>query len=104
MEISKRTLVLIAAVLLCVGGSVWYYVSTNDVRKADAQFEQLVKLANRQAVEIAVIEQTSKLQNYRQQIAQAQKKQKQAMVQRTVPNYPIIADPKDVNVREEYGK
>ncbi len=70
-------------ILLLIAGSIWWSESTRDRRKADAEYETLVRIAERQAVEIAIIEQASKLSNYKQQIAEQTK----------------VADPKDVEIK-----
>ena len=73
--------IVIVVCILCL--AAYWFISTNDRRVKDAEYETLVRVAERQAVEIAIIEQASKLANYKQQIEQA----------RTVP---ILADSKDV--------
>lgn len=85
---------IIVAVLVIVGLSVWWFVSTKDTRQANVQYEQLIKFANRQAVEIAIIEQASKLANYKQQMTQNQ--QMQTIIPNPSMSLPTIADSKDV--------
>jgi len=57
------------------------------VRKAEAEYEMLMKFAQRQAIEIAIIEQRSKLLNYQQQMNTAQQK----VAQPIEPNPPMPA-------------
>ena len=64
---------IVAAVLLIVGLGVWWFVSTKDDRAYKAETEKLIRYAQRQALEIAIIENASKLTNYKQQIATARK-------------------------------
>ncbi len=63
----------IVVVLLCVGSCVWWFVSTKDTRRAEAQYEQLLNFANRQAVEIAVIEQAAKLELIKRTLSENKK-------------------------------
>ena len=55
--------------VLCLAGGIWWFHSTKAERKANAEYKQLLRFAQRQAIEIAVIEQASKLENYKQQMA-----------------------------------
>jgi cbb3-type cytochrome oxidase subunit 3 len=92
---------IIVAVLICVGVGVWWYAATNDVRKANAEYENLVRFAEKQAVEIAIIEQASTLQGYRQRIAQnqqqLQQRAQQAIAQPVVPDsFVPPADPDSI--------
>lgn len=101
MKIRKwKVELIIAGVLLCVAGSIWWYVSTNDERKADAQYEQFVKFANRQQVEIAIIRQSAELQQLRSAIQQATKNQQRTALSQnpTIVQPPVIANPKDVEI------
>lgn len=59
-------------------------------RSKDSSYDSLVKFANRQAVEIAVIEQAAKLQQYKRNFKEASKNIA------VVPKYETPADPKDV--------
>ncbi len=69
----KKTIIIVAVILVAVG-CVWRFVATEDERKARAQYKQLEKFANRQAVEIAVIEQAARLQQLKRAIKKAQMK------------------------------
>ncbi len=95
MKLGKWTCeVIIVVVLLCVGLGVWWFVSTKDQRAAKAQYEQLVRYANRQAVQIAIIEQASKLENYKQQLAKRQQARTRKIAQSVMPNpTPFTTDP-----------
>lgn len=73
MKMRKWTYELIVVVaLIGIGLGVWWFIATKDERAADAQFERLVKFANRQQVEIAVIKQAAELQQLRAAIRKAQ--------------------------------
>ena len=61
--------VIVILLVLLVGLGIWWFITTKDERAANAQYLRLIKFSQRQAVEIAVIEQASKLENYKQQIA-----------------------------------
>ncbi len=88
MEIRKWTYeLIIVVVLVVVGLGIWWFVSTKDERAAEVELETMIKFAQRQALEIAIIEQSSKLANYRQQMAKAQ----QAKTQQIAPNPPMPA-------------
>lgn len=71
--------VIVVLVLIAIGLGIWCFASTSDERAADAQFDRLVKFANRQQVEIAVIKQAAELQQLKQAIARAQAADKQRM-------------------------
>ena len=64
---------IIVAVLLCMGGGRWWFVATKNERQADAQYEQYVKFAKRQAIEITIIKQAAELNRLRTAVAEAQK-------------------------------
>ncbi len=73
VNMNMKKIVAVIVLIVVIGGGVWRYVETAPQRKADAEIEALIKFAQRQALEIAIIEQSSKLQNYKQQIAENQK-------------------------------
>ncbi len=85
----------VIAVLLVIILSVWWFVSTKDERTANAEIEVLIKFAQRQALEIAIIEQRSKLLNYKRQLA-ANRQPKISQPPMSAPVVPVIADPVDV--------
>ncbi len=64
---------IIVAVLVVVGLGIWWFVATKDERLADVQLEQLVKFANRQAVEIAIIKQTGELEHLKKAYIESRK-------------------------------
>lgn len=66
---------IIVVVLLVLGLGIWWYISTGDERQASAQFEQLVKYANRQEVEIAIIKQDAELKMLKRAMAAANQRQ-----------------------------
>ena len=110
MKIRKWTYELIVVVVvLLIGGAGWWFNSTKDERAASAQYEQLLKFANRQAVEIAIIEQRSKLLNYQQQINAANQPKTAQPIRPNPPmpapfvpavEPPVIADPNDISLEE----
>ncbi len=67
--------VSIVLVLVSIGLGVCWFIHTNPERKANAQFEQLVKYANRQEVEIAIIKQDAELRMLKQALAAANQRQ-----------------------------
>lgn len=89
---------IVIAVVICVGLGIWWFVATKDQRAAEAQFKQLVKIANRQAVEIAVIRQAAELEQLKRTLAKNQRLQ-QPIPQPplAIPQPPVVADPKDVD-------
>ena len=96
MRKSKWTYeVIIGAVLLVIGLGAWRFIATKDDRAAKTEIQTMIKYAQRQALEIAIIEQASKLSDYRKQLAEIQKPTA------TVPDIPVlppVADPKDVEI------
>ena len=86
---------IIVAVVLCVGLGIWWFIATKDTRKAEAQYKQLVRLANRQSVEIAVIKQAAELKKLRETIKRTQKPVSLEIPAIVQP--PVIADPTDDN-------
>ncbi len=73
VNVNVKKVVIVVGVLVIVGFGLWWFNSTKDIRAAEAEYEQLVRFADRQAVEIAIIEQSSKLKNYKLQIAENQR-------------------------------
>ena len=69
VQVSMKKVIVIIGLLIVVGLGVWWYVATNDERVANAEMKVLIDFAQKQALEIAIIEQASKLANYKQQIA-----------------------------------
>ena len=86
----------IAAIIISLSG----YGGTL-LPKTDTEIETMIKYAQRQALEIAIIEQASKLTDYRQQLAAAKQPVAKPIAPTppmTMPLMPEIADPKDVDV------
>jgi len=82
----------IVVLVIVIGFGIWWFIAIKNSRLATAQYNQLLKYAQRQAIEIAIIEQASKLENYKQQI------EKNKKIEPTViPKTTIVADPIDVN-------
>ena len=97
MKLGKWKIELIVIVLLAVVGlSVYWFVATKDARAAETELETMIKYAQRQALEIAIIEQASKLANYRQQLTQVQQTKQVNPVMPEPPKIPQIADPVDI--------
>ncbi len=88
---------IIVLVLIVIGLGIWWYVDNAPQRKADSKIEVMIKFAQKQALEIAIIEQASKLENYKQQIAK-NRRAVDAELRSQTPNpvLPTITDPKDV--------
>ncbi len=97
MKLSKVKIELVVIVLLIIVGlGAWWFVATKDARFSKSQYKQMVRVANRQAVEIAIIEQGAKLRGYKQQIATAQQAQRNAVKSfASVPLGPSVVNPVD---------
>lgn len=76
----KYELIIVVAAL-CIGLGGWWFVATKDERAEKAELEMMINFAQRQALEIAIIEQASKLTGYKQQMTTAQQQQEQALEQ-----------------------
>lgn len=61
INVSLKKIVIVVLVLLVIGGSVQWFRSTKEIRT-------MIKFAQRQALEIAIIEQSVKLRNYKQKM------------------------------------
>ncbi len=97
VTVNMKKIVIVVGVLLIVVGFVFWFVSTKNVRASKAEYKMLVRLADKQAVEIAIIEQASKLANYKQQIAKNQRAARErAMPNLPAPIIPSIPDPVDI--------
>ncbi len=64
-------LLVLAAVV--IGGSIWAIAATEPARKAKKDTQKLIDFAQRQALEIAIIEQSVKLKELKQKLAEEQK-------------------------------
>ncbi len=83
INMNVKKIVIGIVVLLIISGAAYWWNATKDERAAKAELGIMIKHAQRQALEIAIIEQASKLTDYRQQLAK---------IQQAKP------DPKDVDV------
>ncbi len=83
VNVNMKKIVIGIVVLVIVCGSVYWWNSTKDERAAEAELEIMIKHAQRQALEIAIIEQASKLTDYRKQLRDMQQSK---------------SDPKDIDV------
>ena len=77
VTVNLRKFVIVAGVLLLVGSAIWWFVSTKDARVAKAEYKQLVRFANRQEVEIAVIRQAQVLRQLKTAIRRTEKQAQQ---------------------------
>ena len=88
----KKIVTWIVVVLIIVGSGFWWN-SNKDERAAKAELKTMIDFAQRQALEIAIIEQASKLGDYKRQIAA----QQTDVAIPIPPELPVpIADPKDL--------
>lgn len=71
VQIGMKKIVIVIGILAVVGLGVWRFIATKDQRAAKAEIKLMVDYAQRQALEIAIIEQSAKLAGYKQQIAAA---------------------------------
>lgn len=86
MKLSKWKYELMAVgLVIVIIGVVEFYMKSAPQRKADAEFDTLVRFANRQEVEIAIIEQSVKLAEYKRQMAKPQKPTSPVIVKSKVP-------------------
>ncbi len=81
INVNLKKLVVMIGLVVVVCAGIWWFESTRESRIARAEFKQLVSFAERQAVEIAVIEQSFKLKQYRQ-----------AMVKQEKVQLPVVAE------------
>ena len=103
VNVSMKKIVGVLVFVAIVCGGVWCGMETAPQRKTKAEIKVLVDFAQRQALEIAIIEQTSKLAGYRKQLA-ALRKPKPSVMNPFAPvpinPVPIVPDPKDVEVKD----
>ncbi len=92
VNVNVKKIVIVVGALLIVSSCIYWFTKTRDVRVRNSEYKQLVKFANRQAVEIAIIEQRSKLLDYQQQIAAAQQKKVSQSI-RPNPPMPAVVSP-----------
>ena len=74
MVVSTKKVVIFIAMLAIVAGGAKWFKDTAPSRKVKAQYKELVRIANRQEVEIAIIEQAVKLKQYKAAFRKAQQK------------------------------
>ncbi len=84
VNVNMKKMVVVVILIAIVCGGVWWYMETAPQRKAKAEVKAMIDFVQRQALEIAIIEQSSKLANYREQIAKTQK-----------PVSPAVIEPKN---------
>ena len=70
INVDMKKLVIIVVLVVAFCGGVAWYMETAPQRKAKAEIKVLVDFAQRQALEIAIIEQSAKLAGYKRQMAQ----------------------------------
>ncbi len=113
INVNTKKIVIVIGILLIAGLIGYSRYSTRGERKAEAEYKLLIKFANRQAVEIAIIEQRSKLLDYQQQMTATSQPKKIAQPIRPnppmpapfVPAMPVPvqpppnADPKDMEIK-----
>lgn len=68
MKLNKWKIGIVVLVAL----GVWWFIETAPKRKVAAEFKNLVRVANRQEVEIAIIKQAVELQQLKSAIRKAQ--------------------------------
>ena len=91
INVSMKKVIIVVCVFVIAGGCVWWLGATKNSRAARKEYKSLVRLAELQAVKIAVIEQASKLTKYQQQLRTTQKP-----VKTPATPVPSIADPKSI--------
>lgn len=64
---------MIVVTLIAIGLVAWWFVATKDERARQKQYDNLLFFSKRQAVEIKIIEQSAKLEQYKQLLAQKSK-------------------------------
>ncbi len=92
VNLSKKWIVIVFVLTLIIGGYGWWFNSTKANRKRETEYKQLVKFANRQEVEIAVLKQSKILQQLKAQ----RRKMNQEVQKPEQYKLPKITDPKDV--------
>lgn len=92
VNVSMKKLVIVLVLIVTVCGSIWWYMSAAPQRKVKAEIKLMVDYAQRQALEIVIIEQSVKLTAYKRQVAAAAKKQVPIPIVPAPPN-PVVPDP-----------
>ncbi len=85
----KKTVIVLCLILFAAASGYWF-VTTKDERAKKAQYKQLVDFAERQAVEIAIIEQASKLKGYKQHLAKLERANTQSVMESVKPSPPAV--------------
>ncbi len=94
MKLSKwKWEVIVISLVVAIGLACWWADSTKAQRAEDKEIDVMIKYAQRQALEIAIIEQASKLAGYKKQLAAAQQAKQPSVL---MPMVPTIPDPVDV--------
>ena len=93
INVNMKKIGFVIVILLIVGVVGYNRYSTKDVRKAKVEYKMMVRFADKQAVEIAIIEQSSKLENYKQQLVQNQRVAREKISQAMKPLAPVISTP-----------
>jgi hypothetical protein len=91
VNVSLKKIVITIVTLLITGGAGTWFATTADDRAKNAELEILIKHAQRQALEIAIIEQASKLADYKKQLAAIEKEKAQSVAQPIAPIPPMTA-------------
>ncbi len=95
MKLSKwKYEVIVVGLALVIGLGVWWYVATEPQRKVKAEIKVMIDFVQRQALEIAIIENSSKLAGYRQQLAAKKPKPLVNPFAPKPPNPVPVKDPK----------
>lgn len=89
INVNTKKIVITIIVLLIAGFAGYSRYSTTAERKAEAEYDLLVRFAERQAVEIAIFEQRRMLLQYQ--------KPKNTLPQSPVIIESTVADPKDIS-------
>ena len=94
----KKMVIFIVLLAVIVAGAKWFK-DTAPKRQAKREVRAMIEYAQRQALEIAIIEQASKLTDYKQQLGAARKQKAATPVPFTPPmTAPFMpAVPKDPN-------
>ncbi len=90
----KKTIIVVALILIVCGG-IWWYMDTAPKRKAKAEIKMMIDFVQRQALEIAIIEQSSKLADYKKQLADLKKAKAEK------PLIPVLKEPVVDEVKDE---
>lgn len=88
VNVSMKKFVVFLVLFGIICGGIWWYMETAPARKAKAEIKLMIDYVQRQALEIAIIEQSSKLADYRQQMEAAKKAPLPF-----APISPVIPDP-----------